>query len=235
VGRFDDWLNDFLEECARNAGLDVPTYVSRSVATQMVADLRRSESHSLEELVTRLAESGVFADSAMPSTSAALTNPERLRALYATGLLDSAPEELYDRITRAAADALNAPSAAVSLIEVDRQFFKSSFGMGITKEEERQTPIERSVCQYAVADGTALILEDARLDPVFKNHPVVLDGSVVAYLGIPLMDNEGHAVGTLCVFDNKPRLWGTGHVQILQDLADLTAERIFKSTAKPRR
>lgn len=235
MGRFDDWLNDFLEECARNAGLDVPTYVSRSVASQMLADLRRSESHQLEELVTRLAESGVFADSAMPSTSAALTNPERLRALYATGLLDSAPEELYDRITRAAADALNAPSAAVSLVEVDRQFFKSSFGMGVTTVEERQTPIERSMCQYAVADGASLILEDARLDPVFKNHPVVLDGSVVAYLGIPLMDNEGHAIGTLCVFDNKPRLWGTGHVQILQDLADLTAERIFKSTAKPRR
>ena len=49
------------------------------------------------------------------------------------------------------------------------------------------------------------------------------------------MDYEGHAIGTLCVFDNKPRLWGTGHVQILQDLADLTAERIFKSRAKPRR
>lgn len=231
MGRFDDWSNDLLEECARAAGLDVPTYVARAVASQMLADLRRTESHSLDDLLTRLSAGGIFVDSEMPSTSAALTNPERLRALYATGLLDSGPEELYDRITKAAAAALDAPSAAVSLVEVDRQYFKSSYGMGITTVDQMQTPIDRSVCQYAVADGTTLILEDARVDPVFKNHPVVLDGSVVAYLGIPLMDYEGHAIGTLCVFDQKPRLWGTGHIKTLQDLADLTAERIFKSTA----
>ena len=74
-----------------------------------------------------------------------------------------------------------------------------------------------------------MVIEDARIHPVFKNHPVVLDGSVVAYLGIPLIDDDRNAIGTLCVFDEKPRLWSTGHVQVLSDLAALAAERIFDS------
>ena len=225
--RFDEWLNRLIEECARDAGEDVQTYVARAVASRMVGELRRTDGPSVELLLTHLSETGVFADTVMPSVSASITDPKRLAALYATGLLDSPREEVYDRITRAAADALDAPHAAVSLIDVDRQFFKSTVGMGGDSPEERQVPLDRSVCQYAVANGAPLILEDARVDPVFKNHPVVRDGSVVAYLGIPLIDDDGNAIGTLCVFDDKPRLWGTGHVQVLSDLAALAAERIF--------
>lgn len=223
---FDDWLNRLLEECARDAGEDVVSYVARAVGSQMVADLRRTQLASVDELMAHLDECRVFAETKMPSVEVEITNPERLRALYATGLLDSDPEEVYDRITRAAAAALDAPAASLTLVDVDRQFFKSTVGMG---GDERQTPLDRSVCQYAVANGAALLLEDARADPVFRNHPAVLDGTVVAYLGIPLTDRDGHAVGTLCVFDDKPRLWGTGHMQILSDLAQLAGERIFSS------
>jgi GAF domain-containing protein len=231
--RFDDWLNRLLEDCARNAGVDIDTYVARAVASQMVVDQRQEESPSVEELLAHLSDSVVFAETGMPSVAASIADPDRLRALHATGLLDSPPEEVYDRITRAAAAALDAPYAAVSLIDVDRQFLKSTVGMGGLSPEERQTPLERSVCQYAVANGTPLILEDARIDPVFKNHPAVLDGTVVAYLGMPLADHEGNAVGTLCVFDDKPRLWSTGHIKILTDLAALAAERIFDSGFRP--
>lgn len=228
--RFDDWLNRLLEECARDAGEDVEAYVARAVAAQMVVDQRQGDGASVEELLTRLSRSEVFGDSSMPSVVAAITDPERLRALYATGLLDSPPEEVYDRITRAAAAALDAPFAAVSLIDSDRQFFKSTVGMN---PGLRETPLDRSVCQYAVADGASLVLDDMRNDPVFKNHPVVRDGSVAAYLGIPLNDHEGHTVGTLCVFDDKPRFWGAGHVQVLTDLAKLTAERMFGAGSGP--
>lgn len=222
--RFDDWLNRLLEECARDAGEDVEAYVARAVAAQMVVDQRQGGGASIEELLSRLSRSEIFASSSMPSVVAAITDPERLRALYATGLLDSPPEEVYDRITRAAAAALDAPYAALSLIDSDRQFFKSTVGMD---PQTRETPIDLSVCQYAVADGASLILEDMRNDPVFKNHPAVRAGGVAAYLGIPLSDQEGHAIGTLCVFDDKPRFWGTGHIQVLTDLAKLTSERIF--------
>ncbi|MGB3352097.1 MAG: GAF domain-containing protein [Mycobacterium sp.] len=235
VPGFDEWLARLLAECALSVGEDVDTYIAHAVAGRMVADLRHAKSPSLGELMTHLSESGVFAVSAMPDVSAAITNPERLRSLYATGLLDSPQEAVYDRITRAAADALDAPYALVSLVDVDRQFFKSSAGLNLKTPEERQTPLNKSVCQYAVANGEPLILEDARADPVFKNHPAVLDGTLVAYLGIPLMDHAGNGIGTLCVYDTKPRLWGTGHVQVLTDLAALAAERIFTAGASPKR
>lgn len=232
---FDDWLNRLLGECAVDAGEDADTYVARAVASRMVADRRRADSSSVEELLNHLSASGVLATTAMPDVSAAITDPERLRSLYATGLLDSPPEAVYDRITRAAAEALDAPFALVSLVDADRQFFKSAAGMETNSPQERQTPLERSVCQYAVANGQPLILEDARADPVFKNHPAVRDGTLVAYLGIPLKDHDGHGIGTLCVFDTKPRLWGTGHVQVLTDLAALAADRIFSAAASPKR
>jgi GAF domain len=231
---FDDWLNRSLEEAARDAGEDVNTYVMRAVAAQMVADQVRGEKPSAKELLDHLTESGVLDSDAMPDVSAAVADPDRLRSLRATGLLDSPPEAVYDRISRAAADALDAPFAAVSLVDIDRQFFKSSVGMGdMSDPVNRQTPLDQSICQYAVADRAPLVLEDARNDPIFKNHPVVRSGAIHAYLGIPLIDHDGNAIGSLCVFDDKPRLWGTGHIQVLSDLAELAMERIFGPKPAP--
>ncbi len=227
VRRFDDFLNRLLEEHAREAGESVDTYVARAVAAQMATDLRRANDPNIADLQTHLAAAGVLDEEAMPDVSTVIADPDRLAALHDTGLLDSPPEVIYDRITRAAAEALDAPFAMVSLVDVDRQFFKSAVGQESTSPEDRQTPLERSVCQYAVANGAPLILEDARADPTFKQHPAVRDGTVVAYLGIPLMDDAGNAVGTLCVYDTKPRLWSTGHLQVLSDLAALATERIF--------
>jgi len=225
---FDDWLNRSLEAAAREAGEDVHTYVMRAVASQMVADQVRTENPSTKDLLEHLSESGVLNSDAMPDVSAAVADPERLDSLRATGLLDSPVDAVYDRITRAAADALDAPFSTVSLIDANRQFFKSTVGMGdMTDPQNRETTLDQSLCQYAVADRTPLVLEDARSDPIFKNHPVVRSGAIAAYLGIPLIDHDGHAIGTLCVFDDKPRLWGTGHVQVLTDLAALATERIF--------
>lgn len=211
------------------------TYVARAVAKQMVADTIRAEKASTKEflalsakaLLTHLSESGVLESGSMPDISAALADPDRLGSLYATGLLDSPREESYDRITLAAADALDVPFAAMSLVDVHRQFFKSTVGMGDMSVQESQTPIDQSICKYAVADRTPLVLEDARRDPIFAKHPVVRSGAVIAYLGIPLIDYDGHAIGTLCVFDSKPRQWGPGHIEILSDLAQLAVERIY--------
>lgn len=231
VRRFDDYLNRLLEELAREAGENVETYVARAVATQMANDMRRANDPAVDELQAHLSDSGVLEKTAMPDVTSVITDPDRLSALRRTGLLDSPPEAIYDRITRTAADALDAPYATLTLVDVDRQFFKSAVGQDTSSAESRQTSLERSVCQYAVADGTPLVLEDARLDPTFKQHPAVKDGTVVAYLGIPLTDQAGNAIGTLCVYDTKPRLWSTGHLQVLTDLAALAAERIFQTGA----
>lgn len=227
--KFDDWLNRALEQLAQEAGEDVETYIFRSVGARMLHEMKHAANPDLETARAHLVEVGVFADDLMPDVSAVINDPDRLRALYATNLLDSPPEEIYDRITRAAADALDAPHSAVSLIDVDRQFFKSTAGMDGSTEEERQTPLSQSVCQYAVANGTPLVIDDARIDPVFRHHPAVVDGTVVAYLGIPLIDAADNAIGTLCVYDEQPRQWRPGHVQVLSDLAALAAERVFGS------
>jgi hypothetical protein len=228
LSRFDEWLNRALEECARNAGEDVHTYVARAVASQMVVDQRQNETIGMRELLDHLSEAGVYETDSMPDVVAALSDPDRLRALQSTGLLDSGPEEGYDRITRAAAEALDVPYAALALIDVDRQFFKSTHGMGdMSDPANRHTSLDQSISQYAVVEGAPLVLEDARRDPVFQKHPLVRTGAVIAYLAIPLADHDGHAIGTLCVFDGKPRQWGTGHIQVLSDLALLAMERIF--------
>ncbi|KUI16778.1 histidine kinase [Mycobacterium sp. GA-1285] len=224
--RFDEWLNRRLEECARNAGTDVDTYVARAVGVQMVCDQMRTKL-SAKELLTHLSETGVLDSDSMPDVSAVTTDPDRLSSLHSTGLLDSPPEPVYDRITLAAAEALDTPFAAVTLVDADRTFYKSTAGMGNLSIEERAMPFDQSICQYTVADGAALVIEDARTDPVFMNHPMVRGGALAAYLGIPLVDHAGHAIGTLCVSDSKPRQWSTGHVQILSDLAQLVVERIF--------
>lgn len=234
LAEFDDWLNRLLEERAGEAGEEIGAYVARAVAKQLLADQRLADSPPLDELLAHLAGAGILPETDTPDLTVAISRPDRLRALHATGLLDSPPEVFFDRITRSAADALDAPHAAISLVDVDRQFFKSIVGVKVDSAADRQTPRERSVCQYAVASGAPLILEDARVDPVFKNHPAVVDGTVVAYLGIPLIDRDRNAIGTLCVFDTKPRLWGTGHIQVLSDLADLAAERIFGPDWEPR-
>ncbi|MGD9618304.1 MAG: GAF domain-containing protein [Mycolicibacterium sp.] len=235
VPPFGEWLDRALEKRAREAGEDVETYVARAVALQMLADQRHSDSGAVEELIAHLAEAGIVIALPMADVSAVINDPDRLRALHATGLLDTPPEPIYDRITRAAADALDAPHAAMSLVDVDRQFFKSTAGMKVQSDADRQTPLARSVCQYTVANGTALVVEDARIDPMFKSHPAVLDGTVVAYLGIPLIDGAGNAVGTLCVYDTKPRIWSSGHVQVLSDLAEIAADRVFGADKAPRR
>jgi GAF domain-containing protein len=152
----------------------------------------------VEGLLVHLSDAAVVVEAGMPSVAAAVADPngERAARHRAAGF---PPEEVYDRITRAAPATLGAPCAALSFIDVDRQFFKSTGGMGVSSTEERQTPLERSISQYAVANGRPSILEGVRIDPVFKNHLAVLDGTIVAYLGMPLADHGGNAVGTLCL------------------------------------
>ncbi|PRC60602.1 histidine kinase, partial [Mycobacterium sp. ITM-2017-0098] len=83
------------------------------------------------------------------------------------------------------------------LVDLDRQFFVAMHGSTDDSPDARETPLDRSVCQYAVASGAPLVIADARTDPVLKYNPAVVDGTVVSYLGIPLIDDHEHAIGTL--------------------------------------
>ena len=156
----------------------------------------------------------------------AVRSPERLAALHELALLDTPPEETFDRLTRLAARLLQVPVALVTLVDEDRQFFKSSVGLGEPWASRRQMPLAYSFCQHAVADKQTLVISDARNNDRVKNSPAVSENNSLAYVGVPLITDKGHALGTLCVVDSSPRLWDDDQVQVLSDLAAVVMDEI---------
>jgi GAF domain-containing protein len=233
VPGFDERLNSALEKQAATAGESVDTYIQHAVILRLVADTALHNSSELELLLGHLTALGLDGP-LLPAAAAAavVRDPSRLQAVAATGLLDSPPEDSYDRITAMAVSALGVPAAAVSLVDRDRQFFKSARGLSAEAAAARETSMDDSVCKFAIASGEPLIVEDTRIDALLKDHPVVVGGGVIAYAGIPIIDNEGHSIGTLCVWDDKPRQWSTGHVLILTDLAGMVRDLIYGMDAK---
>lgn len=224
---FNEWLDRALVEQAAKADQSVEVYVAQAVAMRLMLDVNRHKENPLDFLTHFSSANVQLSESSPLPPPDVITDPGRLQALYDTGLLDAPREKAYDRIADMAATALAAPGAAISLVDRDRQFFVSLHGPAGDSPGSRETSIDRSVCQYAVASGEPLVIADARDDPVLKYNPAVTDGTVVSYLGIPLVDSADHAIGTLCVWDANPREWTSGHVTTLRDLAKLASDRIF--------
>lgn len=146
-------------------------------------------------------------------------DPRRLAALRRLDLLDTPPEEGLDRLTRLAAKVLHAPIALLSLVDADRQFFKSVAGADGPLVARRQTPLSHSFCKHAVAAGAPLIIGDVHDVPLVRDNLAIPEFGVVAYAGVPLITTAGDALGTLCVIDTQPREWTEEEIEILEDLA----------------
>lgn len=145
--------------------------------------------------------------------------PERLAAVRRTALLDTPPEEAFDRLTRMAARLLGAPVAFISLLTDDRQFFKSATGLPEPLASRRDTPLAHSFCRHVVDAREPLAVEDARRHPLLRASPAIRELGWIAYAGVPLVTRQGHVVGTLSVVDAMPRLWSERELALLQDLA----------------
>ncbi len=143
---------------------------------------------------------------------------ERLAALERYGILDSEIEAEYEDITRLAAALCHTPIALISLVDRDRQWFKSRYGL-----EAPETARDLSFCAHAVASGQALVIPDASIDSRFADNALVTDAPHIRfYAGSPLIDPSGHALGTLCVIDRKSRAGLTAEEsEALQSLARL--------------
>src|SRR5688500_14201299 len=105
----------------------------------------------------------------MSDLSTVLSDPKRLTALRRLGLLDTPPEEVFDRLTRLASSALQTPIALLTLVDADRQFFKSGVGLPEPVASERQTPLSYSFCKHAVASGSPLLIGDVRDLPLVRD------------------------------------------------------------------
>ncbi len=146
----------------------------------------------------------------------------RLEALERYNVLDTAPEEAFDRITRLARAALHVPIALVSLVDKDREWFKSRQGFDVS-----EAPRELSFCTYAIEGEDPFIISETLDDPRFCTHPLVVgEPRIRSYVGVPLCTHDGHRLGTLCAIDREPRQFSEDQVSMLIDLAHLVIDEL---------
>lgn len=147
---------------------------------------------------------------------------ERLTALEQSGLLDSNPEERFDRLTRIACKMFDVPIALVSLVDRNRQWFKSCQGLAAP-----QTPRDISFCGHAILHSDVFVIEDTHDDDRFTDNPLVTEAPFIRfYAGAPLHNANGFRLGTLCIIDRKPRSFGKDDQALLRELADCVEREI---------
>ncbi len=152
--------------------------------------------------------------------------PRHLDSLHQTGLLDQAAAPLFDRLTVMACRMLPAPVALISLIDRNRQFFYSHYGLPKPWASKQETPLSHSFCQYVVASAKPFIVRDAYSHPMVCDNLALKELGVIAYLGVPLRTPDGEVIGSLCAIDNRPRNWLEEDLASLEDLAAIAMREI---------
>jgi len=151
-----------------------------------------------------------------------LDEAARLDTLRALNILDTAPEERFDRLTRLARRLFGVPIALVSLVDADRQWFKSCVGL-----QASETPREVSFCGHAILDSEIFLVPDASLDARFHDNPMVTgEPGIRFYAGCPLAVTGGSRLGTLCLIDVVPRTFTSDDLLVLQDLARMAEQEL---------
>ncbi len=139
---------------------------------------------------------------------------ERVATLHALKILDTIPEERFDRITRIVKTVFNVPIALVSLVDANRQWFKSCIGLDVS-----ETPRDISFCGHAIMGSDVFYIPDATKDPRFSDNPIVTGPPfVIFYAGQPLTAKNGKKLGTLCIIDSKPRILSETELQTIRDM-----------------
>lgn len=164
-----------------------------------------------------------------------VNEPERLASLIRHDILDTKPETRFDEITKLGQRLFETSICLISLVDSDRQWFKSNQGLGAV-----QTSRAISFCAHAIAEEFPLVINDATQDIRFADNPLVLgEPHIRFYAGAPLVDDEGMALGTFCIIDSEVRKFASSDIQLLQALADIAMSEIelrtFERLQKPDR
>ncbi|NKC21513.1 GAF domain-containing protein [Pseudoalteromonas sp. S4498] len=149
----------------------------------------------------------------------------RLHALWDLAVLDTDATEELDRITQFTAHVFDVPIALVSLVDKDRQWFKSRFGL-----DAEQTSRNVSFCGHAILGETVFVVSDTLEDTRFMDNPLVRDAPYIRfYAGAPLILSSGYRVGTVCIIDTEPRELGAEDCKILQQIASDVVKQLEKN------
>ncbi len=148
-----------------------------------------------------------------------LEDPARLKALARTGLLDSPPDELFDRVAQLTAHLLDVPVVLLSLVDRNRQFFKTQVGVPEPIATARQTPLTHSFCQWVVSSDEELVVPDVKRHSLLGENLATRDLGVGAYAGVPLRADGVEPIGSFCVIDMKPHKWDERELRALRNAA----------------
>jgi serine phosphatase RsbU (regulator of sigma subunit) len=157
---------------------------------------------------------------------AALSDPRRLAALAATGLAGSAPEEVFDHLTRLASSVIGCDIAAITFVGETVTHWKSVPHLPYGGAELWQNAVGDSFCYFPVGVNGPFIVEDAAKDPRTAGHVAIGPWSVGAWAGYPIVSADGQAIGSMCVIDAHPRVWTEGELQTLASLAHAVSSEI---------
>lgn len=148
---------------------------------------------------------------------------KRLAAVRRYDILDTPPDGSFDRITALAAQIFDVPIALVSIVDEDRIWFKSRYGL----DEVEQLPRDPGLCASAVLDEGLYVVETARSDPRTLANPLVAGQfGLQFYAAAPLKTNDGHRLGTLCIIDREPRMFSPRQGDVLQRLSEIVMDEM---------
>ncbi|WP_299907082.1 GAF domain-containing protein [uncultured Paracoccus sp.] len=160
-----------------------------------------------------------FPDTETEAHRRELASPDRLAAVTATGLIDSLPEEAFDRVVRLATKVTGVPVGLFTLVDDRHQAFKAREGLAGENATVTETPLSSSFCQYVVTSDQPLAVSDARTHPLLSQNGAVAGLGVIAYLGVPIHAPGGQVIGSLCAIDHEPQDWTEDQAASLRDLA----------------
>lgn len=144
----------------------------------------------------------------------------RLLSLYSLGILDTKPDKRFDRLTRIAVKIFDVPVSLVSLVDRDRQWFKSCYGLNISSTNRTE-----SFCSVVIERNEPMIINDTYEDPRFSNNSLVINEPHIRfYAGYPVKLPDGEIAGTICIIDTKPRTFSDDEYRFLQDLAEIVED-----------